>query len=335
MRIGYFGDGQWANAALERILATKWMEVAYIVARYPYPDPVMAAWAEKLDIPFFSLPDVNDQQFCDQVRQFTPDINVSMSFDQIIRRRLLDIAPMGFINCHAGALPFYRGRNILNWALINAEQNFGVTVHYVDEGIDTGDIIAQQIVSIEEHDTYASLLEKAVAHCADLLPEVLAKLAAGTAERIPQKTIHPVGTYFGRRQPGDEMIDWSRPSREIHGFVRALVPPGPCARTAWKDTLIGIVATQLIPDAPCYREVPGRVVGRDKSGVVVKTGDSSIRVTGIVRLVKNDLCQQVEIPAFTVGTRFAGGAELRIREIERRISLLEDYILASQNVVNQ
>ena len=68
----------------------------------------------------------------------------------------------GAINCHAGKLPDYRGRNILNWALINDEKEFGITVHFIDEGIDTGDIILQESFEIKDSDNYKSLLDLAI-----------------------------------------------------------------------------------------------------------------------------------------------------------------------------
>ena len=71
-----------------------------------------------------------------------------MSYDQIIKEDLLKLPLKGFINCHAGALPFYRGRNVLNWVLINGESEFGITVHYIDEGIDTGAILLKKELNI-------------------------------------------------------------------------------------------------------------------------------------------------------------------------------------------
>ena len=73
-----------------------------------------------------------------------------MSFNQIFRKDIINLTPIGIINCHAGKLPFYRGRNILNWVLINDEKEFGITVHFVDEGIDTGDIILQKTFPITD-----------------------------------------------------------------------------------------------------------------------------------------------------------------------------------------
>ena len=87
-----------------------------------------------------------------------------MSFDQIFKSEIIYLSKHKIINCHAGKLPFYRGRNVLNWVLINDEE-FGITVHYVDEGIDTGDIILQKKFPISDQDNYKTLLEKSYRMC--------------------------------------------------------------------------------------------------------------------------------------------------------------------------
>ena len=84
-----------------------------------------------------------------------------MSFNQIFKQSIISLPELGIISCHAGKLLLYRGRNVLNWVLINDEKEFGITVHYIDEGIDTGDIIIQKSFQIKDTDTYKSLLEKA------------------------------------------------------------------------------------------------------------------------------------------------------------------------------
>lgn len=81
-----------------------------------------------------------------------------MSFDQIFKEELLKLYPRKIINCHAGKLPFYRDRNILNWALINDEKEFGISVHFIDKGINTGDIILQKTYEIKDSDDYTTLL---------------------------------------------------------------------------------------------------------------------------------------------------------------------------------
>ena len=92
-----------------------------------------------------------------------------MSFNQIFKNNLINLPPLKIINCHAGKLPFYRGRNVLNWVLINDENEFGITVHFIDEGIDTGDIILQKTFKIDDTDDYQTLLSRAYKECGSIL----------------------------------------------------------------------------------------------------------------------------------------------------------------------
>ncbi|MDE2495185.1 MAG: methionyl-tRNA formyltransferase [Alphaproteobacteria bacterium] len=276
MKIGYFADGRWAHLALERIVQDDRFDVRFIVPRFDTRDPVLADWAARLKIDFLPLESVNAPENLALLAGFDADIFVSMSFNQILRRQIIEMPKNGFINCHAGALPFYRGRNILNWALINDAKEFGVTVHYIDEGIDTGDIVKQKMLPISDEDNYATLLDRASVLCAEILHLALVDLAEGKSARVPQSNVHPVGFYCGRRKEGDEWIDWNWTSRRIFNFVRAIGVPGPCARTAIDGREIVVKQADLIPSAPEYIGTAGEIVGVCPEGIVVKTADTTI-----------------------------------------------------------
>jgi len=166
----------------------------------------------------------------------------------------------------------------LNWALINDEKEFGITVHYIDEGIDTGDIILQKIFPITDEDNYSTLLQLAHQECANLLYEAIKLIQCGQVNPVPQKAIHPVGMYCPGRGPGDEILDWNMTSREVFNFVRAISEPGPMARTWLDDTEICINKVKIVPDAPKYKAIPGAVLFRDGKNVYVKTKDSFVQV---------------------------------------------------------
>lgn len=281
MKIGFWGEGPWAHDSLERLLRSDLFEVLFVVGRAKVYDRTLESIAKGSGIPFFRPEKANGEEFLDIVAEFTPDINVSMSYDQILRSQLINSAPLGFINCHAGALPFYRGRNILNWVLINGENKFGITVHYIDEGIDTGDIIKQEFVDILPEDDYGSILQKAERYCPCVLESALCDIVAGTAKRISQNSIHPVGFYCGRRIDGDESIDWNWSSERIHNFVRGIALPAPCARTWYKKKEIAILSSSLIDNAPTYIGTPGEIIGVTTEGSIVKTGDTFLLLTKI------------------------------------------------------
>jgi methionyl-tRNA formyltransferase len=317
MKIGYFADGPWSHLALERIARDRRFEVAFIVPRFDTQDPVLREWAGRLGVPFLPFDNVNSPAALATLARFGSELFVSMSFNQIVKREFLAMPPRGVINCHAGALPFYRGRNILNWALINDEREFAVTVHYVDEGIDTGDLILQQREPITDADTYRTLLDRAIAACADVLHRALLAIADGTATRTPQSAKHPVGLYVGRRREGDEWIDWSWSSRRIFNFVRAISAPGPGARTIVDDAVVVVERAALIAAAPAYIAVPGEIVGAGARGVTVKTGDSTILLEEVTAQSR---------PRLSIGKRFVPAPDPAQQALARRVVDLESRL---------
>ena len=286
MKIGYFADGPWSHKAFTLLQDDPSIEIAFIVPRIDTKDDTLKKLAQQHEIDYLVGASINTDTFYKLAHQYNCDLFVSMSFNQIFKSKITSLPPLQTINCHAGKLPFYRGRNILNWALINDEKEFGITVHFVDEGIDTGDIIVQECFPITDEDNYGSLLETAYEECARLLFEAIKKLQAGTYERITQNKIHPVGFVCGRRGPGDEIIDWKSRSRNIFNFIRALSNPGPIATTVFKGEEIKINKAKMIEEAPTYIGTPGQILAKSINGFIVKTEDSFIEIMEIEGPVK-------------------------------------------------
>ncbi|QJP34906.1 methionyl-tRNA formyltransferase [Nonlabens sp. Ci31] len=278
MKIGYFADGPWSHEAFKKIQADTRFQIEFIVPRYDTKDNTLETFASNHNIPYFKLQNVNDKISLEKIESFSCDILVSMSFNQIFRKDIINLTPNGIINCHAGKLPFYRGRNILNWVLINDEDEFGITVHYVDEGIDTGDIILQKSYSINESDDYSTLLSRSYIECANILYDALILFIDGDVPRINQATIHPLGMYCGRRGMGDEIIDWNQTSREIHNFIRSVCSPGPLATTYSRDTEVKINKSKYYNNAPNYIGKVGQILSKTANGYLVKTKDSYIEI---------------------------------------------------------
>lgn len=286
MKIGYFADGPWAHRALNLIILSKQFEIAFICTRFDTQDPVLKKMGLDNSIPVITSPNINSTDFLKNLSDYKCELLVSMSFNQIFKRAILESTKLGIINCHAGKLPFYRGRNILNWALINDEKEFGITVHFVDEGIDTGDIITQKTYPISENDNYGTLLETAQIKCAELLFEALEDIKKGNFKRVSQETIHPQGFYCSRRIPGDEIIDWKQNSRDLFNFIRAVCKPGPRATTSINGQEVKINKAVFIPNAPSYRGVPGGVLSKTNEGFLIKTLDSYIEIQEIETVTK-------------------------------------------------
>lgn len=281
IRVGYFADGPWSHRAFELLISDPTIEIVFIVPRTDSNDFKLEEFAIQYEIPFLKGVKVNSDIFYETATSFKCDIFVSMSFNQIFRKRIINLPSLKTINCHAGKLPFYRGRNILNWVLINDEKEFGITVHYIDEGIDTGDIILQRAFPITDEDSYETLLQIAYKECALILYESIKKIQKGETQIKIQKEIDAIGSYFGQRKVGDEIIDWNTESRELFNFIRAICSPGPKAHTSFDGELVKINKARMIDNATNYKSIPGQVVGKTSEGFFVKTKDSLLEILEI------------------------------------------------------
>ena len=281
LKIGYFADGPWSHNAFEKIVNDERFDIRFIVPRNDTKDETLLNFSIKYNIEYFKLDNVNSETSLNKILSYDCDVLVSMSFNQIFRKDIINLTPIGIINCHAGKLPFYRGRNILNWVLINDEKEFGITVHFVDEGIDTGDIILQKTFPITDLDSYNTLLNTSYSACANILYESLVQIAENNFERIIQKTIHPVGFYCGMRSQGDELINWNNNSRDLFNFIRSISKPGPIARTNNGINEITINKSTFIKEAPIYIGTVGQVLSKTENGFLVKTKDSFIEISEI------------------------------------------------------
>jgi len=278
MKILYMGDGKWGELSLLKLINSDEDIVGVVVRKNP-SDSKCSKLANDNNLPLFQPNNVNSDVFFQKVKRLNPDLIISMSYDQLIKKRLITFPSKGIINAHAGMLPFYRGRSPINWAIINGEDYIGLTIHYIDEGIDTGDIIVQEKINISKKDDYNTILKKAENLAPKLLMQSIILIKNNLV--LIKEHKHKEGIYLPKRNVGDEIINWKWNSDRIYNFIRALVPPGPCARTFLGGIEIKVLKSELI-DAPNFIGHPGQVVGRDQSGVKVKTGDSIIKLEKVI-----------------------------------------------------
>ncbi|MBV9920419.1 MAG: PIG-L family deacetylase [Pseudonocardia sp.] len=169
----------------------------------------------------------------EEIAALHPDLIVVVGFSQIIPPAVLDIPPLGVIGFHTAVLPGRRGSSPVIWAMVEGLEESGVTMFYMDEGIDTGDVIAVERFAIEAGDYAADVLRKADDATLDLLRAHLDPILDTTAPRVPQGDSG--STYTRRRTKADGEIDWERPAHEIVNLIRALSPPYPLAHTFGGD----------------------------------------------------------------------------------------------------
>jgi methionyl-tRNA formyltransferase len=221
----------------------------------------------------------------DEIRELRPDVVFVVGFSQIIPQALLDVPPRGVIGFHSAVLPGRRGCSPLIWAMADGLTETGVTMFYMDAGIDTGDIIDTLSFPIEPEDYAADVLRKADDATIDLLRAHLDGVLDGDAPRTSQGGAE--STYTRRRIPADGEIDWSRPAAQIVDLVRALAPPYPVAHTFGGDGVpILIERARAVPGLalPPPRYVPGDPMRRRVLCVVAHPDDEVLGVGGTLAL---------------------------------------------------
>lgn len=221
----------------------------------------------------------------DEIRELRPDVVFVVGFSQIIPQALLDVPPLGVIGFHSALLPGRRGCSPLIWAVVDGLTETGVTMFYMDAGIDTGDVIDTRSFPIDPDDYAADVLGKADDATIDLLRAHLDDVLDGTAPRTSQRGAP--STYTRRRTPADGEIDWSRPAQEIVDLVRALAPPYPGAHTFGGDGVpILIERARAVPglELPPPRHVPGDPMRQRVLCVVAHPDDEVLGVGGTLAL---------------------------------------------------
>lgn len=209
-------------------------------------------------LPVFAPRNVNTETWIQRVTACRPHFLFSFYYRKILCRELLEIPARGALNLHGSLLPRYRGRCPVNWAIIHDEKETGMTLHYMVEEPDAGDIVAQRAVPIDDSDTAFSVYGKLTEIAPLLLRETYPLLCAGNAPRIPQD--HTKATYFGGRRPQDGRIDWRRSARDIFNLVRAVTRPYPGAFTFWDGRELKVWKASIV-EPWAERAAPGVVLG--------------------------------------------------------------------------
>ena len=265
------GIGPSALSALESLAAR--FRVVGIVRQVAAADEV-ARRASALNIPMLS--DVSVQGVKQAVMRLQPDCVVSSSYNRILPKDILNCCR--FVNVHYAPLPRYRGRTFINWAIVNGEAEFALTIHVMSPELDAGNVLCQRTVKIGPHDTAWQLMSRLNEVQCEVLGDTIMRYLDGYAG-APQD--QSAATYACQRVPADGEIDWSRPTDQIYALVRALPPPWPGAHTYLEMRRMTIVRALPLDSAPHYvGRVPGRVVGRSTTGghVDVLTGDGILRI---------------------------------------------------------
>jgi len=285
MKVVFMGTPDFAVPTLQKLIDEKY-EIAAVVTQPDRPRgrgkktlaPPVKELALQYHIPVYQPEKVKTPEFIDSLQKIHPDLIVVVAFGQILPKAILEMPQYGCINVHASLLPKYRGAAPIQWSIINGEEITGVTTMFMDEGMDTGDILLKKEVKIYPEDTAQELHDRLSVEGASLLIETLKQLQTG--QLIRQKQNDQEATYAPMLQKEMGCIDWSKSSKEIINLIRGL-SPWPSAYTYYKDQMIKVWKAEEYHekyDAHVMGEITEII--KDK-GIVVKTGDGSLMITEI------------------------------------------------------
>ncbi len=238
------------------------------------PPPVKAE-AIQLGIPVFQPEKIRQHEQLEEILALHPDLIVTAAFGQILPKELLEAPTFGCINVHASLLPELRGGAPIHYALIQGKEKTGVTIMYMAEKLDAGDILTSVEVPITDEDNVGTLHDKLSAAGADLLAETLPQLLEGRLIQKPQK--HEKATFAWNIKREQEKIDWAKTGEEIYNHIRGL-NPWPVAFTTMEGQVLKIWRGEKVNGYK--REEPGTIINFEPDGIIVSSGNgTAIKIT--------------------------------------------------------
>lgn len=213
----------------------------------------------------------------DDILALHPDIIITCAYGQIIPKAILDYPKYGCINVHASLLPKLRGGAPLHHCIIDGYDKTGVTIMYMDEAMDSGDIISQRETPITDQDTMESIHDRLRVMGRDLLLETLPSILNGTATRMKQNEDEVTYAYNIKRE--EEYLDFTKTSRELFNQIRGLSPiPGSSCTIGDKDFKVYMARIEKVDTS---KKIPGEVLHIYKDGIGIATKDYEIVFTDI------------------------------------------------------
>lgn len=232
MRIVFIGAGEIGVPTLQALLKSAHEVVGVVTqpdkpvgrSQLIEPSPIKKALSET-EIAVLQPARIKDRQAIEEIRALKPDVIVVMAYGQILPRGVLEIPKIACLNLHASLLPRWRGAAPIQAAIAAGDRSTGITVMYMDEGLDTGDMLLQRTINILPSDTGGALHDRVAGVAPEALLESLDLLAKGKAPRTPQDNAS--ATYAPKLKREDGKIDWSEPAEVIERKIRAFNPwPG-------------------------------------------------------------------------------------------------------------
>lgn len=279
MRILFMGTPDFAVPSLEA-LVNAGHEICGVFTQPDKPKnrgmkpqaPPVKEFALAHDIPVFQPETVKDGTAMEIIRELAPELIAVAAYGRILPVDILDYPPFGCINVHSSLLPKYRGSAPIHWAILNGDNESGVTIMHMAKAMDAGDVIAQAVTPIDPNETVETLHDRLAQMGAALLTEVVEQLRDRTATRTPQDDSQV--TYAPMLSRELSPLDWTRTARQLHDQVRGLIP--------WPATTTDIIGGQPVKIFEVEETgvqtdaTPGTIVAVGKQGIDVACGDGLV-----------------------------------------------------------
>jgi methionyl-tRNA formyltransferase len=282
MRIIFIGTGEIGLPALEALAKSSDHQVLAVITQPDKPvgrqlkqaaSPIKEA-AFRLHLQIYQPEKIGAAAAVAQMTYLRPDLIVVAAYGQILPKEVLHLPRFGCLNIHASLLPKYRGASPIHAAIAAGEKEAGVTIMWMDEGLDTGDILSQESVTLRRHETTGTLHDRLAKLGADALMKALPLIAERKAPRTRQDSAQATLTKKLKKEDGH--IKWDRPQREIDAYIRAMTP-WPSAY-AWlpqeKELKMLKIFTTIISRRA--KGKPGEILRVDRHGILVAASEGGL-----------------------------------------------------------
>ena len=300
------GTPSFAVPCLERLLKSD----DEVVAVFTQPDkkvgrkqtltpPPVKELAQNGGITVYQPTSLRRDEVVERVASLRPDLIVVVAYGKILPKAILELPPLGCVNVHGSLLPKYRGAAPIQWSVINGEAVTGVTTMYMDEGLDTGDMILKAETPVGRDETSGELFERLSLMGADLLVETIEKIKLGCAPREKQNDAE--ATYAPMLDKSLSNINWGESAEKIHNLVRGL-NPWPVAATTLEGKTLKIYKTRLFE--PREWTQAGQIISVNPFVVGCGGGTAleilEVQMESKKRMSSEDFCRGCKLEAGTV-----------------------------------
>ena len=278
MRIVFIGTVEFSLRALEHLLAMNAEIVGVCTlqeSKFNADHVDLSSVSEAHGLPWFYAEDINSVAALSWIQDKSPDVIFCFGWSRLLKQDLLRLAPLGVVGFHPAALPANRGRHPLIWALVLGLKKTASTFFFMDDGADSGAILNQHEILIEDDDIAHTLYDKVTQTALKQIDEFVPQLTTGTFGR--QKQDHLIANTWRKRSAADGKIDWRMSAQSIHNLVRGLSKPYIGAHFIFNGEEIKVWKSAVVGVAPPNFE-PGKVLTQTTDGPIVKCGEGAIRL---------------------------------------------------------